>query len=755
MQQPRRFNGRRRMKTADGHSIDEDSLLESDSEDDVSPAFNECRLDAYYKLRNEADIAACCEWMNNVRRLNGCKISPLDMDITNGIMMFETLCILVPELFSPHPANLDIANRAFSERTLQNDGPNITFDPASPPASRPTSTNASSSVLKSFQGANVASACGLNRKLDIEGKVKRNNMRLLVMKMENFEWYDFYGTGKSVGTMEFTTLDPWLLPYFVFAMGHHGNKRGVSLKAISEIEDDHVLHILQNAMGKALTGFATVLPSKLTQEPHPRNNPEDPLDPNFVKPPSIWEQTVMKFEAEQRRKQTEQEKKPDIPEASADVKQSDVKTNREQDNSPQKYDESIVDKRGQHEPQKAVVLETTAESDEEVIDLITERSTVEIRSYSSKTSDHEHVQKESGTNKSDESGARVEGIVEQPSRGSKSQSSSIRSGNAPAKKPLGKVGPPRRGPSRMFKPAPEQVSKQIDNERTGNQIESEPDMKPVVAKDKTVDGTESGSTSVGGKSITSEPKTSRTTSLNSYVSGEQEDTEKGKRKEVRSGRMSSDMTRVETLEAQLEQVIVELSEERGLRIELEAAMQLLETEKEIRERHSSKLVVLVNKLTKQKEEAYSENRRMFNELQEAKQCELKLLERLDELENRESEERCVREEYMARIERLEREKAKVDKDLGSARKQLLLAQERAEKRGVLRRTASRPGTVPRHSLNTLLPTSEEVVASGRGSGKLVVEREQLMQSRRERNAAKKLAGMESARSKAATVRSKR
>ena len=130
----------------------------------------------------------------------------------------------------------------------------------------------------------------------------------------------------------------------------------------------------------------------------------------------------------------------------------------------------------------------------------------------------------------------------------------------------------------------------------------------------------------------------------------------------------------------------------------------------MRERHSTKLAILVDRLTHQKEEVASEKRR--------------LRERVLLLEEREHEAEEKLEAALKREAELREHAENLEKEITMLRRQLEASQERTEKRGLLRRAVSRPSALPRHSLHTLLPDEE------RTSSKLV--REQILQTRRDR-----------------------
>lgn len=248
-----------------GPDEDED-LLDTDDEDDVDPFFNERRLDAMEQLREMPSLYATAEWMRAIRRKYGCRLSPLDYDLENGIMALETLYICLPELFNESEVNERLMG--FDESSSQL---SVERDPASPPPSRPSSTSVEGithpldcSSPEQRHGS-VEIACGVEKHIGKDLKAAARNTEKVVELMGRFALYDWYGTGKRSPRIDYSAVKKSHLPGYIFALSVNGQRRQQVLEDL-QLLSHGIQDQLQSTLGECFAGFRLAQPPEMSAD---------------------------------------------------------------------------------------------------------------------------------------------------------------------------------------------------------------------------------------------------------------------------------------------------------------------------------------------------------------------------------------------------------------------------------------------------------------------------------------------------------
>lgn len=279
--------------------------FESDGEDDCPPYLNEKRLDAIDEVYAEDQLRVAVRWMRAVRADNGCELRESDVDLTNGVALLESLCVVCPELFEEEaPATsreeineLESALKNLSvveskdDRAEEDDESQT--DPASAPPSRPTSAIVVSVPLlpkpvdKPVK-VSIEEQCGVRRDLDADGVSAETNMRILREAMGSFQIHDWEIGGENMGAASFDSIGPFQLPGYVLFIALNGPDREYYFHDLFGWDED-TTDALETMYLSALESFGMTIPAKYLADEETEqvegeggNEGEKPVEEGYV-----------------------------------------------------------------------------------------------------------------------------------------------------------------------------------------------------------------------------------------------------------------------------------------------------------------------------------------------------------------------------------------------------------------------------------------------------------------------------------------
>lgn len=209
----------------DGHdSADGDASVDDDDDDDDDDYTLNCVsvLDAIDKQQEFAELQAIGQWLDDVRMMNGYRVTTTDVDLSNGVALLDALYIIQPSLFEPDFDETQGVNEDPDEQT------GATKDAKSPTY--------------------------VERQLDPAGEAAARNITRLRDALTRFPWRDMDGERAPIEPIDFSSVDTWALGGYVVLAAVNCDENDEFVRQMLAYED-RVRDELDDVVTRGLQAF--------------------------------------------------------------------------------------------------------------------------------------------------------------------------------------------------------------------------------------------------------------------------------------------------------------------------------------------------------------------------------------------------------------------------------------------------------------------------------------------------------------------
>jgi hypothetical protein len=198
---------------------------DDDAEQFAPPHLGRAILAAHDAIDACPELRALCTWVDALRRRNGDRPAPIDLDLTNGVALLRALAIVAPAVFSGQHENADAAD-----------------------------------------GADGAGDGDAETDLDEDGLVARRNMVRLCRALVRFQWTDPV-TKRPLSSIDFDAVEPWAVGAFVVLAALSGPEADLHFDQINATSSKH-RNLMDDLLTKAVDALKDAAPVK---RPDPNN----------------------------------------------------------------------------------------------------------------------------------------------------------------------------------------------------------------------------------------------------------------------------------------------------------------------------------------------------------------------------------------------------------------------------------------------------------------------------------------------------